>query len=54
MGKSDNTELTKKARELLRKQVDRKLAAALETCVRCGICAESCHYYVAENRSYKE
>ncbi|MCL5265251.1 MAG: (Fe-S)-binding protein [Chloroflexi bacterium] len=50
MGKSDNTELTKKARELLRKQVDRKLAAALETCVRCGICAESCHYYVADPR----
>jgi [DsrC]-trisulfide reductase subunit K len=33
---------------VLEKQLNRPLAAALEVCARCGICAESCHYYVAE------
>ncbi len=46
----DNAELTTRAAELLRKQIDRKVAAALESCVRCGVCAETCHYYVADPR----
>ncbi len=33
---------------VLEKQLNRPLAAALEVCARCGICAESCHYYVAD------
>ena len=33
------------AREMLGKLVDRRVLAALEVCVRCGICTESCHYY---------
>jgi Fe-S oxidoreductase len=33
--------------EVLRKRWNRQLEAALEVCVRCGLCAESCHYYVA-------
>jgi Fe-S oxidoreductase len=33
------------AREMLEKLVDRRVLAALEVCVRCGICTESCHYY---------
>ncbi len=45
-----NKEFTTKVTELLRKQIDRKVAAALETCVRCGVCAETCHYYVADPR----
>ncbi len=28
--------------------IDRKQLASLEACVRCGICAESCHYYRSE------
>jgi Fe-S oxidoreductase len=33
---------------ILEKQLSQPLAAALEVCARCGICAEACHYYVAE------
>lgn len=35
------------ALEVLRKRLNRQLAASLEVCVRCGLCAEACHYYVA-------
>ncbi len=38
------------AREILAKMIDRRLLAALEVCVRCGICTESCHYYQSEPR----
>ena len=33
---------------LLEKQLNQPLMAALEVCARCGICAEACHYYVAD------
>jgi Fe-S oxidoreductase len=33
---------------VLHKQLNQPLLAALEVCARCGICAESCHYYVAD------
>jgi Fe-S oxidoreductase len=33
--------------EVLRQRMNRQLEASLEACVRCGICAESCHYYVS-------
>ena len=36
------------ALKVLEKQLNRPLATALEVCARCGICAEACHYYVAE------
>ena len=36
------------ALQVLEKQLNRPLEAALEVCARCGICAEACHYYVAE------
>ncbi len=36
------------ALQVLEKQLNQPLAAALEVCARCGICAESCHYYVSE------
>ncbi len=36
------------ALQLLEKQLNRPLATALEVCARCGICAEACHYYVAD------
>ncbi|HSO28213.1 MAG TPA: (Fe-S)-binding protein, partial [Anaerolineales bacterium] len=32
---------------LFRQRLSRPLLASLEACVRCGLCAESCHYYVA-------
>lgn len=37
-----------KALEVLEKQLNQPLKSALEVCARCGICAEACHYYVAE------
>ena len=36
------------ALEMLNKQLNQPLTAALEVCARCGICAEACHYYIAE------
>jgi Fe-S oxidoreductase len=36
------------ALQALEKQLNRPLVAALEVCARCGICAEACHYYLAE------
>ncbi len=35
------------ALEVLRKRLNRQLAASMEVCVRCGLCAEACHYYVS-------
>jgi Fe-S oxidoreductase len=34
--------------DILDKQLTREVAAALDGCVRCGLCAESCHYYAAQ------
>jgi Fe-S oxidoreductase len=36
------------ALQVLEKQLNRPLEAALEVCARCGICAEACHYYLAD------
>ncbi|MGB8981025.1 MAG: (Fe-S)-binding protein [Anaerolineales bacterium] len=41
-------EKTAIAVEILRQRLNRQLQASLEACVRCGICAESCHYYVSD------
>lgn len=35
------------ALDVLRERLNRQLEASLEVCVRCGLCAEACHYYVA-------
>ncbi|HWQ83744.1 MAG TPA: (Fe-S)-binding protein [Anaerolineales bacterium] len=35
------------ALDVLRQRLNRQLEASLEVCVRCGLCAESCHYYLA-------
>jgi Fe-S oxidoreductase len=40
-------EKAKLALEVLRQRLNRQLEASLEVCVRCGICGDSCHYYVA-------
>jgi Fe-S oxidoreductase len=36
-----------KAIDVLRQSLNRQLEASLEVCVRCGVCAEACHYYVS-------
>ncbi|MCJ7654344.1 MAG: (Fe-S)-binding protein, partial [Dehalococcoidia bacterium] len=33
------------SKEMLEKLIDRRVLGALEVCVRCGICTESCHFY---------
>jgi Fe-S oxidoreductase len=33
--------------ELMRKRITRPLAVSLTACVHCGMCAESCHYFLA-------
>jgi Fe-S oxidoreductase len=39
-----------KLKELLQKRLDRRLLTALEVCVHCGICTESCHVYRSDPR----
>jgi Fe-S oxidoreductase len=53
MSKDDPTMLTAGSPalltpEILDKQLTRETVAALGGCVRCGLCAESCHYYTAQ------
>jgi len=38
------------ALEVLERQLTQPLVASLEVCARCGICAESCHYFLSEPR----
>lgn len=38
------------ALDILRQRLNRQLEASLEVCVRCGLCAEACHYYVSNPR----
>ncbi|RPI25626.1 MAG: (Fe-S)-binding protein [Chloroflexota bacterium] len=42
------SEKTETALQILSRQMNQPLSAALEVCARCGICAEACHYYAAE------
>jgi Fe-S oxidoreductase len=41
----------KKALEKLAKRLDGKLITHINSCVHCGLCAESCHYYLSEQKS---
>ena len=41
----------KKAVELLNNKLNRKFASYLNSCVRCGLCADSCHYFKADPQS---
>src|SRR3972149_6304360 len=42
----DDSDVTS-AVESFRSKIDHGLAAALNSCVHCGLCAETCHYYLA-------
>jgi Fe-S oxidoreductase len=44
------TEMIDIALKTLEAQLNQPLETALEACARCGLCAESCHYYRAEAR----
>lgn len=43
-----SSQIVDSALEAFDKQLTQPLVAALEVCARCGICAEACHYYMAE------
>jgi Fe-S oxidoreductase len=45
-----NFKTTPLSEDLLKERQTRELNIALGGCVRCGICAETCHYYVAKPR----
>lgn len=38
------------AKSMLIQLIDRRMLTAMEVCVRCGICTESCHYYRSDPR----
>jgi Fe-S oxidoreductase len=38
------------ALDVFHNSLNRQLLASLEVCVRCGVCAEACHYYVSNPR----
>lgn len=40
-----------KSLEVLKRKLDGKLLSYMNSCVRCGLCAESCHYYKAEQKA---
>lgn len=48
----DNITLTREKREqaleLLDSRLDARTITALNSCVHCGLCSESCHYYLSE------
>lgn len=39
--------------EHCKSSIDTEVASYLEACVRCGLCAEACHFYMGENISGK-
>ena len=41
------TEKQKKALKLLKSRLNGRLLTHLNSCVHCGLCGESCHYYLA-------
>jgi Fe-S oxidoreductase len=50
LGEENNlvtTDTQIKVPENYKKKLPRDVVVALETCVRCGLCTESCHYYVS-------
>ncbi len=53
MMKNRNTlsEGQKKALDKLSSRLDGKLLSSLNSCVHCGLCAETCHYYLSEQKT---
>ncbi len=48
MGKDKLTERQRKILGVLKSRLDGRLMTHLNSCVRCGLCAETCHYYLSE------
>lgn len=49
MGRHNLDEEKQRALEILRENLDARLLTHLNTCVRCGLCADSCHYYLTND-----
>lgn len=47
--KAKLTHRQQKALEIFNKKLDGRLITYLNSCVRCGLCAESCHYFLSDN-----
>jgi Fe-S oxidoreductase len=45
---TDNEAIVVVSNEDIKKKLTRDVATAIETCVRCGLCADSCHYYLGK------
>ena len=43
-----STDRVAKAREVLLSRLDERIAAFLNSCVRCGLCADLCHFHLAD------
>jgi Fe-S oxidoreductase len=44
-------EAIQKALQVFREKMDYRLAAYLNSCVHCGLCADSCHYYLTDKEA---
>jgi len=53
MKKNNLTAKQSEALNILRQRLSSRLVTHLNSCVRCGLCAESCHYFLADNKNEK-
>ncbi len=44
--KMSDEERVENAKKVFRKKIDANAAVQLESCIKCGLCAEACHYYI--------
>ena len=44
-----DAERVARAKEVMLSKIDRQMAVDLESCVKCGYCAEACHFHVQTN-----
>jgi Fe-S oxidoreductase len=45
----DDAQRVSRAKAVMLSKIDRQMAVDLESCVKCGYCAEACHFHVATN-----
>jgi Fe-S oxidoreductase len=51
MAKKKLTDDQKKSLEILEGRLDGRLLSYLNSCVHCGLCADSCHYYLSDPKT---
>ena len=50
-GRTGLTPDQRRALEILKERLDARFLTHINTCVRCGLCADSCHYYLADGNT---